>query len=192
MKKRSFDIDIDNAVSALKKGGTILYPTDTIWGIGCDATNPSAVEKVFSIKKRPEQKSLIVLLDDAEKLYDYVEQIPEHAFTLIEYSEKPLTIIYPKAVKLASNVSAADGSIAIRVTKDVFCRELIRRFGKPIVSTSANISNEPAPKTFAEISDEIKSAVDYVVLHRQNENKINAPSTIIRLGLRGEIEFIRK
>ena len=192
MKKRSFDIDIDNAVSALKKGGTILYPTDTIWGIGCDATNPSAVEKVFSIKKRPEQKSLIVLLDDAEKLYDYVEQIPEHAFTLIEYSEKPLTIIYPKAVKLASNVSAADGSIAIRVTKDVFCRELIRRFGKPIVSTSANISNEPAPKTFAEISDEIKSSVDYVVLHRQKENKISAPSTIIRLGLRGEIEFIRK
>ncbi|HLG34912.1 MAG TPA: L-threonylcarbamoyladenylate synthase [Bacteroidia bacterium] len=192
MKNKSFDSDIENAVRVLKGGGTILYPTDTIWGIGCDATNASAVEKVFAIKKRAEQKSLIILLDDVEKLYDYVEQIPEHAFTLIEYSRNPLTIIYPKAVNLAANIPAEDGSIAIRITKDEFCRELIRNSGKPLVSSSANVSGAPPPKNFSEISDEIKNAVDYIVQYRQKENKISKPSTIIRLGMKGEIEFIRK
>lgn len=188
----SFESDIEKSVLALKEGGAILYPTDTIWGIGCDATNASAIEKVFSIKKRPEQKSLIILLDEVDNLYDYVDQIPEHAFNLIEFSENPLTIIYPKAINLAKNVIAEDGSIAIRITKDEFCRELIRKSRKPLVSTSANVSGESAPKNFSEIADEIKSAVDYVVQHRQKENQINKPSTIIRLGLKGEIEFIRR
>ena len=192
MKKEFFNPDIENAVRVLRNGGVILYPTDTIWGIGCDATNAEAVEKIFTLKKRKEEKSLIILLDEIEKLHDYVEQIPEHALPLIEYSENPLTIIYPKAINLAKNVPAADGSIAIRITKDKFCRELISSFGKPMVSTSANISGGLPPKNFSEISDEIKTSVDYVVQHRQNENKIQKPSTIIRLGLKGEIEFIRR
>jgi L-threonylcarbamoyladenylate synthase len=192
LKKKPFHSDIENALRILKSRGTILYPTDTIWGIGCDATDASAAEKIFSIKKRQEQKSLIVLLDDAEKLYDYVEQIPPNAIELIEYTEKPLTIIYPKAVRLAPNVIAGDGSIAIRVAKDEFCRELIREFRKPIVSTSANVSGAKPPGNFSEISDEIKNAVDYIVQYRQKANSSVKPSTIIRLGLKGEIEFIRK
>jgi L-threonylcarbamoyladenylate synthase len=192
VKNISLEQDIENATRVLKSGGIILYPTDTIWGIGCDAANAAAVEKVFAIKKRPEQKSLIILLDDVEKLYDYVKQIPEHAFTLIEYSENPLTIIYPKAVALAKNVPAEDGSIAIRITRDSFCRELIRKSGKPLVSTSANMSGALSPKNFSEIAEEIKTSVDYVVQHHQKENKTSRPSTIIRLGLRGEVEFIRK
>ena len=192
MKNKSFESDIENAIRVLKNGGTILYPTDTIWGIGCDATNKTAVEKVFAIKKRMEEKSLIVLLDDAEKLCDFVEQIPSNAMELIAYSGNPLTIVYPKAINLAGNISAEDGSIAIRIAKDNFCRELIRRFSKPVVSTSANISGTVAPNNFSEISEVIKSAVDYVVKHRQRENSAGKPSVIIRLGLKGEIEFIRK
>jgi L-threonylcarbamoyladenylate synthase len=190
--KNSLQQDIENAVRVLKAGGTILYPTDTIWGIGCDASNAKAVEKVFEIKRRPEQKSLIILLDNAEKLYDCVEKIPEHAFTLIEYSEKPLTIIYPKAIALAENVPAPDGSIAIRITKDKFCKELIHKSARPLVSTSANISGAQPPINFSEITDEIKNVVDYIVQHRQKENAAGKASTIIRLGLKGEIEFIRK
>ena len=192
MKKVSFETDVENSLRVLKSGGTILYPTDTIWGIGCDATDKTAVEKVFAIKKRKEEKSLIILLDDAGKLYDYVEQLPPNASELIEFSESPLTIIYPEAVNLAGSVSAEDGSVAIRITKDIFCRELIKRFRKPLVSTSANISGTAAPKNFSEISGEIKNAVDYVVRHRQSENKFSKPSAVIRLGLKGEIEFIRK
>jgi len=191
LKQNIFD-DIQNALSVLKSGGIILYPTDTVWGIGCDATNQSAVEKIFAIKKRKEEKSLIILLDDVEKLYNYVEEVPEQALKLIEYSENPLTIIYPKAINLAQNIPAAEGSVALRITKDDFCKELIASFRKPIISTSANISGVPTPKKFAEISNEIKNAVDYIVKFKQNENKTGKPSTIIRLGMKGEFEFIRK
>lgn len=190
----SFELDITNALKALTSGGTILYPTDTIWGLGCDATNVSAIEKIFDIKKRGAEKSLIILLDDASKLKHYINHIPKEALALAETSERPLTIIYPSAdkKKLAANLLAADGSIAIRVTKDLFCKKLIQEFGKPIVSTSANVSGENPPANFSEISGEIKKVVDYVVQYRQEEKLNPKPSAIIRIGTKGEIEFIRK
>ncbi len=190
----NFESEVKNVVKVLSRGGTILYPTDTIWGIGCDATNAAAVDKVFNIKKRGAEKSLIILLDDAAKLRNYVEHVPTEALSLIENTEQPLTIIYPAANKkrLAANMIVADGSIAIRVTKDEFCKMLIEEFGKPIVSTSANVSGENAPGNFREISNEIKQAVDYVVNYRQEEKSDPKPSVIIRIGQKGEIEFIRK
>ena len=186
--------EIQNILNVLRAGGTVLYPTDTIWGIGCDATNAAAVDKIFDIKKRGAEKSLIILLDAAAKLRNYIEHVPKEALSLIETTERPLTIIYPAAHKkrLAENVIAPDGSIAIRVTKDEFCKKLIEEFGKPIVSTSANVSGENPPGNFQEISHEIKQAVDYVVQHRQQEKSNPKPSVIIRIGQKGEIEFIRK
>jgi len=190
----SIESEIQNVLTVFAAGGTILYPTDTIWGIGCDATNASAVDKIFNIKKRGAEKSLIILLDDAAKLRNYVEHVPKEALSLIETTERPLTIIYPAANKkrLAANMIAADGSIAIRVTKDKFCKKLIEEFGKPIVSTSANVSGENPTGSFQEISKEIKQAVDYVVNYRQGEKSNPKPSVIIRIGQKGEIEFIRK
>jgi L-threonylcarbamoyladenylate synthase len=186
--------EVQNALKVLAEGGTILYPTDTIWGIGCDATNATAVEKIFDIKKRGAEKSVIILLDDVSKLRNYVEHVPKEALALLETTERPLTIIYPLANKknLAENVLAADGSVAIRVTRDLFCRQMIAEFGKPIVSTSANVSGENPPGNFQEISDEIKNAVDYIVRYRQEEKSNPRPSVIIRVGQKGEIEFIRK
>jgi L-threonylcarbamoyladenylate synthase len=190
----SIESEIQNVLKVLAAGGTILYPTDTIWGIGCDATNASAVDRIFNIKKRGAEKSLIILLDDAAKLRNYVEHIPKEALALIETTERPLTIIYPSANKkrLAANTIAADGSIAIRVTKDEFCKKLIEEFGKPIVSTSANVSGDDPPGNFQKISNEIKQAVDYMVNYRQEERSNPKPSVIIRIGQKGEIEFIRK
>ena len=190
----SVESEIQNVLKVLTAGGTILYPTDTIWGIGCDATNASAVDKIFNIKKRGAEKSLIILLDDAVKLRNYLEHVPTEALSLIETTGRPLTIIYPAANKkrLAANMIAADGSIAIRVTKDEFCKRLIKEFGKPVVSTSANVSGENPPGNFREISHEIKQAVDYVVNYRQEEKSNPKPSVIIRIGQKGEIEFIRK
>jgi len=188
-------INYENALlevtKILKSGGTILYPTDTIWGIGCDATNKEAVEKIFSIKKRSESKSLIVLLDRPENLNRYIIDVPALAWDLIELTDKPLTIIYPKAHGFAPNVYAEDGSIGIRITKDEFCRKLIQRLGKPLVSTSANISGEPSPSQFSDISTAILKEVDYVV-HSPSENKNAKPSAIIKLGMNGEIEILRK
>jgi L-threonylcarbamoyladenylate synthase len=148
--------DVNKAFEVLKNGGLILYPTDTIWGIGCDATNLEAVEKVFKLKGRSEQKSLIVLLDSANKLQSYVNEIPEVAYDLIEYAENPMTIIYSNAKNLAKNAIAIDGSIGIRIVKHTFCEQLLQRFRKPIISTSANLSGQPSPACFNEISEEIK------------------------------------
>lgn len=184
--------DIAKSIEVMRSGGIILYPTDTIWGLGCDATNRNAVEKIFSIKNRAEQKSMIILVDEDNKLMRFVRNIPEVAWDLIELSEKPLTIIYPGALGLAPNVIAEDGSVGIRVVKDDFCKQLIHKYGKAIVSTSANISGEASPAFFAEINNEIKSKVDYIVKHRQEDNTPKQPSSIIKLGLSGEIKIIRK
>jgi L-threonylcarbamoyladenylate synthase len=184
--------DIREALAVLKKGGTILYPTDTIWGIGCDATNPEAVEKVYKLKERDKGKSMLVLVDYPSRIDRYVDEVPEIAYELVELSEKPLTIIYPKAQFLAENLIAEDGSIGIRVVNDPFCQELITRFKKPIVSTSANISGVKPPSIFSEVKQEIIDAVDYVVHWRQDDVIQNPPSGIIKLGTKGEVEVIRE
>ncbi len=186
------DKEIQNALNILRIGGIILYPTDTIWGLGCDATNEEAVNRIYALKKRADSKSMIILLDNEAKLPSYVRQVPDQAWDLIEYSEKPLTIIYSEAKNLAKNVIAEDGSVGIRVTRDEFCRKLIEKFRKPIVSTSANISGENSPSGFSQIAEEIKAGVDYVVALRQEEKKNPPASTIIKLGVKGEFKIIRK
>jgi L-threonylcarbamoyladenylate synthase len=184
--------EIKKTLDILYSGGIILYPTDTIWGIGCDAANEEAVQKIYKIKQREDSKSMLILIDDALRIPSYIDEMPEIAWDLIELSEKPLTIIYPAAKNLAKKLIAEDGSIGIRVSQDKFTQELIRRFKRPIVSTSANISGQPAPAFFDEISEEIKSAVDYVVKHRQDDTTQSAPSGIIKLGVNGEIQVIRE
>lgn len=184
--------EINKALEVLKNGGVILYPTDTVWGLGCDATNMEAVTKVNEIKGRSADKSLIVLLDTDNKLQSYVNDVPEVAYDLIEYTEKPLTVIFSNAKNLASNVINADGSVGIRIPKHDFCQQLIQRFRKPIVSTSANISGEPTPKFFYEISEDVKDAVDYVVDLEQENRTPKQPSTIVKLGSGGQFEFIRR
>ncbi len=185
------DADVQQCLEVLRKGGTILYPTDTVWGIGCDAKNENAVKRVYEIKKRSDSKSLIVLIDREEMLNKYVREVPPVAWDLMAYTHKPLTIIYDNAGSLSPNVFAEDGSLAIRVCKDEFCSKLIYKFGRPIVSTSANVTGEPAPKSFNEVSDEIKNSVDYIVKWRQNDLRQAKPSTIIRLKVNGEIKIIR-
>lgn len=184
--------DIQRCLEVLRQSGIILYPTDTVWGIGCDATNASAVEKIYALKKRSDQKSMIILIDNENKLMSYVREVPPNAYDLMDFAERPLTIIYPGARNLAANAVSQDGTVGIRVTKDSFCRQLIERFKKPIISTSANISGEASPATFSQINSEIIAGVDYVVEHRQKENTSVQPSTIIQLGLGGEIKIIRK
>ncbi len=184
--------DIKKAIEVLNAGGVILYPTDTIWGLGCDATNETAVEKIYKIKKRMETKSMLVLIDSPAKLNAYVQEIPEIAWDLIELSEKPLTIIYPDARNLAKNLISEDKTIGIRVTSEEFSKKLCERFRKPIVSTSANISGEKSPAFFNEISEEIKLAVDYMVDYKQNDKTPSKPSSIIKLGKGNLIEIIRE
>ena len=184
--------DLEACFKVLKNGGVILYPTDTVWGIGCDATNAKAVERIYQIKKRAETKSLIILLDDILKLDFYVENVPVTAFDLINNFNEPLTIIYPNAKNVAKNVIANDGSIAIRIVKDEFCKRLINLLNKPIVSTSANISREDTPLTFSKISDQIKNDVDYVVQYRQDKVVTYKPSTVIKISDKGDFETIRK
>jgi L-threonylcarbamoyladenylate synthase len=184
--------EIEKTLQVLKEGGVILYPTDTVWGLGCDATNETAVAKVNEIKGRAADKSLIVLLDNDSKLQSYVAEIPDVAYELIEYAENPLTIIFSGAKNLAKNVINTDGSIGIRVVKHNFCEQLLQRFRKPIVSTSANLSGEPTPKFFEEISEEIKDKVDYIVDLEQEDHTPKKPSTIVKLGPSGQFEFIRK
>lgn len=184
--------DIKQALEVLQKGGVILYPTDTIWGIGCDATNEEAVKRVYEIKKRADSKSMLVLMENINLLERYMVEVPEIAYSLIEVTDKPMTIIYPGAKNLAKNLLAEDGSVGIRLTEEKFSRALIQRFRKPIVSTSANISGEASPACFAEISDEIKQAVDYVVGYRQDDTNPAKPSSIIKLGVGGEIKVIRE
>ncbi|HEX7411692.1 MAG TPA: L-threonylcarbamoyladenylate synthase [Bacteroidales bacterium] len=192
MTKFSFEEDLARSIVVLKKGGTILYPTDTIWGIGCDATNPKAVEKVYALKRRAESKSLIILLDSFDKIARYVEKVPDVAYDLVSNMESPLTIIYSSAKNLAPNVIASDGTIAIRVVNEEFCRQLITRFGKPIVSSSANIAGDSTPLTFSSIIAEIVKNVDYVVNLKHDIFNRSKPSTIIRLFENGEFTIIRQ
>jgi L-threonylcarbamoyladenylate synthase len=184
--------ELNKCLTILQNGGTILYPTDTIWGIGCDATNPGAVEKVYRLKQRMERKSLIILLDEAVRIRDYVAFIPEIAWDLLKSMDTPLTIIYPEAKNLAENVVAEDGSVAIRIVNNEFCRNLIRAFGKPIVSTSANISGENPPVGFRTVAMEIIKGVDYVVDESLDEIHALKASRIIKLNKNGEFQVIRK
>lgn len=187
-----FEEDLERCLDVLGKGGTILYPTDTVWGIGCDATDAGAVERVLSIKGSPFSKSMLVILDDARRLAEYVRFVPDIVGRLIEEASRPLTVIYPGAKNLAENLPAGDGSIGIRITGDPFCKTLVSRFGKPIVSTSANISSHPAPAGFADVSASIRSAADYVVRWRQDDPGRAAPSRIMKIGDRGKVIVIRE
>ena len=185
------DKDIKAALDVLLKGGIILYPTDTIWGIGCDATNEKAVERIYEIKRREDKEGMLVLLDSANRLLQYVE-VPDVAWEMIDVADKPLTIIYPGAKNLAASLLANDGSVGIRIVKDSFCIKLIQQFKRPVVSTSANISGKKSPQIFSEINKDIINSVDYVVKWRQDDlTKIN-PSGIIKLGLSGEVKVIRE
>ena len=184
--------EVERAVELLKEGKTFLYPTDTVWGIGCDATNVEAVKKVYALKQRQDNKALIVLIASIDQLWDYVAQIPEIAWDIVEFSEKPVTVIYPKGKNLAANLLGEDGSIGIRLVKDEFCKKVIQKFRKPLVSTSANISGEPSPAIFSEVSEAIKNGVDYIVDWRREDKTKNAPSTIMKLELDGAIKFLRK
>lgn len=188
----NYNEEIKKAIEVMRNGGVILYPTDTIWGIGCDATNEEAVKKVYEIKKRADSKALICLVDSEAKIDFYVKDVPPVAWDLIELSTKPLTVIYDGARNLAPNLLAEDGSVGIRVTNEEFSKQLCFRFRKAVVSTSANISGEPSPKSFTDISDEIKNAVDYIVGVRQNEKGGAKPSSIIKLGAGGVVQVIRE
>lgn len=188
----SFTEDIVKAIEVLRTGGIILYPTDTIWGIGCDATNPTAVNRIYEIKQRQDTQSMLVLMENPNLLNSYIAEVPEIAWELIEVADTPLTIIYPGAKNLAANLLARDGSIGIRITSEAFTQQLIQRFRKPVVSTSANISGQKTPQNFAEISDEIKKSVDYIVGFRQDDLTRSNPSGIIKVGVGGQIEIIRK
>jgi L-threonylcarbamoyladenylate synthase len=183
--------EIKNALEILRKGGVILYPTDTIWGLGCDATNEEAVKKIYAIKEREDSKSMLVLVDEASRIESYIETMPEIAWDLIELTDKPLTIVYPNAINLANNLIAQDKTIGIRVSNEIFTKKLIQRFNKPIVSTSANISGKKSPSNFSEIEQIIKDRVDYVVDYRQKDKTKFKPSSIIQLGARGEVKIIR-
>lgn len=188
----SFTEDLVKAIEVLRTGGIILYPTDTIWGIGCDATNPTAVNRIYEIKRRQDTQSMLVLMENPNLLNSYIAEVPEIAWELIEVADTPLTIIYPGAKNLAANLLAKDGSIGIRITNEAFTQQLIQRFRKPVVSTSANISGQKTPQNFAEISDEIKKSVDYIVGFRQDDLTRSNPSGIIKVGVGGQIEIIRK
>jgi len=187
-----FDEDIRECLTVLRNGGVILYPTDTIWGLGCDAANPAAVEKIFNIKSRASGKSLLILVDGEAMLERYVTEVPEIAWELTGVSDNPLTIIYPGGKNLAPGVCSEDGSIGIRICRDEFCQELIRRFRKPIVSTSANASGKPSPSNFSEIDKPVTEAADYVVKYRQDDRRKISSSPVIKLGADGTINIIRR
>lgn len=187
----TFETDIRNAVNAMRNGGIILYPTDTVWGIGCDATNEEAVAKVYEMKKRNDSKALICLVDSDVRMQRYVRNVPDVAWDIMELSDKPTTLILDNAVNLAKNLIAEDGSIALRVTKEAFSKELCYRFQKPIVSTSVNISGEPAAQNYCDIKPELIEAADYVCWTRRQEHKPHKPSSIIKLTSDGVVTIIR-
>lgn len=184
--------DIKNAVECMRKGGIILYPTDTVWGIGCDATNPEAVAKVYEIKQRDDSKAMICLVDSDARLQRYVRDVPAVAWELLDAAVKPMTVILDNAVNLAPNLIADDGSVALRITKEPFSKELCYRFQKAIVSTSANVSGQPAAQNYGDISREILDAVDYVCWSRRQEHKPHTPSSIVKLDKDGQVTIIRK
>ncbi len=183
---------IEQAVAALNEGKTILYPSDSIWGLGCDATNQEAVERIFALKKRADSKSLIVLVADDAMLNKFLKDIPPIAWDLIDSADQPLTIIYPEGKNLAKGVIADDGSVAIRFVKDEFCSQLIKRFRKPIVSTSANLSGTYTPLSYLEIAADFKAQIDHEVNLYQLKGQSGKPSAIIKLAMNGEIQVIRK
>jgi len=183
--------EILKSYEILKKGGVILYPTDTVWGIGCDATNAKAIDRIYGIKKRSSDKSFIILLDLPEKLYQYVDDIPEIAYDFINNITTPLTIVYPKAKNLPKNLVADNGSIAIRIVRDEFCSKLVSMMNKPLVSTSANFSGEPTPMIFSKIRKEIIDQVDYAVKLNRTRLKAVKSSTVIKFNLKGEYEIVR-
>lgn len=187
-----FSEDLRRSVEVLRSGGVILYPTDTVWGIGCDATNPEAVKRVYDIKHRADSKALISLVDSEGKVERYVRDVPRVAWDVIELSERPTTVIFDGAQGLAENLLADDGSVALRITREAFSKELCHRFGHAIVSTSANISGEPSPKCFDDISRDVKDHVDYIVKYRQKEHSKATPSVIIKLGRHSEVKVIRQ
>jgi L-threonylcarbamoyladenylate synthase len=190
--RNEYDEDIKNALSALRSGKVILYPTDTVWGLGCDPTNADAVEKVFRIKQRADSKSLIVLVNSADMLQRYVADIPDVALDIVELTESPLTVVYDKGKGFAAGVSAEDGSVGIRLCLDPFCDDLITAFRKPLVSTSANISGQPAPAIFDEITGDILEAVDYICLYRQNDRTRSKPSSVIKISSNGAVKILRE
>lgn len=195
MANRYEKSDLEEAVRVLREGGVIVYPTDTVWGIGCDATNEEAVQKIYSLKHRADTKSMLVLLDAPGKLQGYVEEIPEAAWDLLECTsdgtQRPMTIIYPNARNLAKNLIAEDGSIGIRITGEAFSKALCERLKRPIVSTSANISGEPTAKNFSQISQQVLAQADYVCQYRRDDEEEKQPSSIVKLGLHNEIQIIR-
>ncbi|MBP2830587.1 threonylcarbamoyl-AMP synthase [Aquimarina sp. U1-2] len=183
--------EIEKTIAILKKGGIILYPTDTVWGVGCDATNAEAIDKIFALKEREESKSMICLVNDFKMLQQYVEEVPEVAYDVLKYASKPTTIIYDRPLRVAENLIAQDNTLAIRVARDLFCGKLIKKFKRPIVSTSANISGMPTPKNFEEISATILEGVDYVV-NLPLQKKGAKPSSIIKIGNDSTVKIIRK
>ncbi len=183
--------DIKRACEVLRNGGIILYPTDTVWGIGCDATNADAVSKIYRLKQRCDSKALIILLGNDYQLHQYVEDVPDIAYDLIDASIKPLTIVFDKGRNICKSLCAEDGSVGIRITNEQFSRQLCRAYRRPIVSTSANISGTPTPLRFNDICDEIKNGVDYIVEHRRNDASKNQPSSVVKLGNDGTIKILR-
>jgi L-threonylcarbamoyladenylate synthase len=183
--------DIQQALQVLRSGGLMVYPTDTVWGIGCDATNAQAVEKIYALKQRADSKSLILLVSDMGMVGRYVQQIPDIAYTLTEVTDTPLTLVYPQARGLAANVVAADGTVAMRVVQHDFCQQLLQKFRKPMVSTSANLSGMPVPTTFAEIPAAIKNGCDFTVSVEHEGTPTRKPSAIIKVGLNAEVRVIR-
>lgn len=184
------ELDLEKSIEVLKRGGVILYPTDTVWGLGCDATNAAAVEKVFALKQRPAAKSLIVLVADEREVLQYVASPDLAVFDYLQSASKPTTVIYEGVIGLAENVIAEDGSAGIRMVQEPFCKHLIKRFRKPLVSTSANISGQPTPRVFDEIPGAIKAAVDYAVHYRRHDNRIAEPSSVIKWK-NGAVEVLR-
>jgi L-threonylcarbamoyladenylate synthase len=184
--------DIKTACKVLNRGGLILYPTDTVWGIGCDATNEAAVRRVCELKRRTDRKAMLILVDAAEKIERYVSDVPEMAMELIALSDKPLTIVYSGGRNLAANLTGEDGSIGIRVTDEPFSRALCKHFRRPVVSTSANLSGQPVPPFFSLIHEDVKNGVDYIVNYRRDDNTVRQPSAIIRLGAGNILQIIRK
>lgn len=191
MDKAEYDEDLRQAVATLRRGGLILYPTDTVWGIGCDATNSEAVAKVFALKQRAEAKSMLVLVDSATRAQNYVKDIPDVAYDMLDIADKPLTLILDNALGLAPNLIAEDGSVGIRVTNEKFSHDLCYRFMKAVVSTSANISGHPAAAIYPEIEKEIIDGVDYVVRYRRDDTKRSKPSSIVKLKADGQVTVIR-
>lgn len=188
---QNFEKDIQECLKVLSAGGLILYPTDTIWGIGCDATNAKAIEKIYTLKKRSDEKAMIVLVADEREIMQHVAAPDLSLFDYLQKATKPTTVVYDGALGFAGNLVGNDGSIAIRICNDQFCRNLLKRFRKPVVSTSANISGMPAPKIFNEISGEIKNGVDYVVNYRQDDVKPAEPSSLIRWD-KGNVVVLRE